>query len=488
MAFTKTPVSDTYSSHRVQITREINTRAGGLIGKDEDFVNVFMEPVRDKNSIDHRQFVVKRSGCTQVIGGGALSPVRGSFYWEDNKKFYYAVGRDIFVYNVTTASLTGLINVLATSSGEVGFCEYLYDTNQVVVIATDGQNLCRIDNSEVLTVCADPDMPFPHLPFPVFLDGYLFLVKANTADVYNSDLNDPFAWTPGNFLSAEMEADLVIRIAKLNNYLIVFGTESIEYFWDAANVSGSPMQRNDTPIKINTYLGGWAKLGNNIYYIGKDNNSQPDVFMLKDFKIENVGTPSVSRYLNVQQDGYANWRGNLIGFQGHNFYIVTAGNYTYVMDTETKLWTRWQYQGGTSFPIVSSDSVTSSTKYNSYFALAVNDSTIYKFDESLYQDNGTNFPCVIVTEASDFDTLNRKTMKRLSIIGDRPPTNSNILIQWSDDDYQTFNTGLSTNLNQDLPCVYNLGSFRQRCFKLTHQDNTLFRIQELEVDINKGTS
>lgn len=30
--------------------------------------------------------------------------------------------------------------------------------------------------------------PTPHVPTPVFLDGYIFLSKANTADIYNSDL------------------------------------------------------------------------------------------------------------------------------------------------------------------------------------------------------------------------------------------------------------------------------------------------------------
>ena len=79
-------------------------------------------------------------------------------------------------------------------------------------------------------------------------------------------------------------------------------------------------------------------------------------------------------------------------------------------------------------------------------------------------------------------------MAQCSIICDRPSTNANLLIQWSDDDYQTYNTGISVNLNQDLPTVYRLGSFRQRIFKLSFAANEAFRAEALEVKINKGRS
>jgi len=130
--------------------------------------------------------------------------------------------------------------------------------------------------------------------------------------------------------------------------------------------------------------------------------------------------------------------------------------------------------------------VTNATNYQSYFTFISNSSTIYKFDDTLYQDNAANFSCVITTGRVDFDTLNKKFMSRLSIIADRPSDGSQLLVQWSDNDYQSYNSGISVELDQDLPSITRLGSFRQRNFKLTHTDNTPFRIEELEVDINKG--
>ena len=64
-------------------------------------------------------------------------------------------------------------------------------------------------------------------------NGYTFVVKVGSADIYNSNNDNPMAWTAGDYISTEMLPDTVIRIGKLNNYLIAFGSASIEYFWDA---------------------------------------------------------------------------------------------------------------------------------------------------------------------------------------------------------------------------------------------------------------
>ena len=150
--------------------------------------------------------------------------------------------------------------------------------------------------------------------------------------------------------------------------------------------------------------------------------------------------------------------------------------------------TRFAFQSNSTFDILESTNVISTSNARTYFALDNGTSTIYKFDESVYQDAGTNFTCSVVTEANDFGTLNRKFMHRLALVADRPSSSSNISVQWSDDDYETFSTARSIDLKQDLSSTYQLGWFRQRIFKFTYTDNYPMRIQDIEVDINKGTT
>ncbi len=489
MPYDRSPLEDTTSTQRVKLTREINARDGGAAGKDEDLVNVFLEPVKNRAAEDNRHFVVKRSGATTTISSVASEAVRGMFFWEDTSKLFYCVNNDIYVYNVNSNVSVTLSNPFSTSSGEVGFCLFLYDDGTSKVCATDGTTLVTIDSSNTVVTVSDVDMPSPHLPQPIFLNGYLFLAKAGTASIYNSDLNNPTAWTAGSLIDAEMEGDDLIRLAKLNNYIVAFGSTSIEYFWDAAEATGSPLNRNDTPIKINSYLGGFAQFGNALYYIGVNENGQPDVYRLADFKMDELGTPTVSRFLNSANTNISTWTGGIVSCKGHTFYVVNVGtSITYVLDVDTKLWARWAYQDTTTFPVTAGCHVQTTGNVYTYFALGTSSSAIYRLVDTNYQDAGTNFTCSIVTEASDFGTMNRKTMRRVAVIGDRPSSDANISLQWSDDDYQTYSTARTINLNQDLPSTYNLGWFRQRNFKISFTANENLRLQEIEVEINKGRS
>ena len=492
MAYSKTPTQDTYSSERVSLFREIATRDGGLAGKDEDYVNVFMEIVKQNKTEDLRRFIVKRSGTASVLASVAASNIRGMHFWADENKLFYCVARNVYVYNVGTGVNTTLTNVFATSSGDVGFCEFLYDNGTAKVVASDGTattGIVTIDTANTVVTSADADIP-SHSPHIVFLDGYLFIAETNTANLWNSDLNDPLVFTAATYVATEMEADKIIRIAKINNYVIAFGKTSVEYFWDAANAApDSPLQRNDTPVKINTYLAGFSIYGNTIYYIGSDAAGQPDVFRLKDFKIESVGSPSISRYLNTVTDSITSWVGVIVSFQGHTFYLVNAGSgKSWAIDVDSGLVTRFAFQSNATFNILMATNVISTTNARTYFALNNGTSAVYKFDESVYQDVGVNFTCTLITEAADFGTLNRKSMHRLSILGDRTPSSSSISLSWSDNDYETFSSARTIELKQDLASTYQLGSFRQRIFKLTYSDNYPLRIQNIEVDINKGTT
>jgi len=490
MPFTNAPINDTYRAEKINLFREIAQRDSGASGKDEDYLNVFIEIVKQGKAEDTRKFIQKRSGSTLEIASVAASNIRGMYFWADQQKMLYCVGRNVYVYNVNTTVSTTLTNVFATSSGSVGMCEFLYDNGTVKIVATDGtatSGIVTIDSANTVVTGTDVDLP-THIPNPIFIDGYIFLIETATGKIFNSANNDPLSWSTTAYIVPEQEADLTVRIAKLNNYLVAFGNDTIEYYWDAANAApDSPMQRNDAPIKYSGYLGGLAQYGNSLYYIGKDSAGQPDIFKLSDFKIENIGTPSISRYLNNSGANISTWLGNIISIQGHSFYIVSCGlNKSWAIDLDSNLVTRFAFQQNSTFDLLQAVVSKGTAAIRTYFCLNDGTSNIYKFDANLYQDNGVNFTCGITTENNDFDTLNRKTMSRLGISCDRPSADTYINVSWSDDDYISFSTPRSINLNTDTPFVRQLGQFRNRVIKFTYTDNYPLRITAVEVNINKG--
>lgn len=484
MANTKTPAVSTYQTKMVNLLTSEFDRSPAS-GKDTDHLNVFFELIQEKSINENNFYITKRPGVEHYISAVGPNSIRSMYFNNNFQKLYYVVQDDLHVWDVTTDTSSIIIPaVFGTTTGDVGFTDYLYDNGTQVVIFTDGTTLNQIDSGNSITVCADPDLPVPHQPYPVFLDGYLFLLKSDTSDLYNSNLNDPMLWTPGDFITSEIQPDSAVRPIKVNNYIVVFGTDSIEYFWDAGNTTGSPLQRNDTPVKYNGFLGAYAQWGNKVYFVGNNVQGQPDVFVLEDLKMDSIGDVTLTRYLSNLSIPYSSYRGSIVGIAGHVFYILAAGTLTYVYDLTTKLWCRWAYQQDTKFPILDSVNAKTASTYRAFFCLE--GSTVYQFSYAVGDDNFVNFTCSGQTDNQMFDSYNQKTMSRLTVWADKPSATLSMNLQWTDDDYQTYNTAQTVNLNQERPSINRLGRFRRRAFKWSYTGNQPFRIKGLEVLINLG--
>lgn len=485
MPYTKTPTTDTYSQENITLAREIVSRQNDPLGsKDEDLLNNILEINKDRRTGDQRTYNVKRAGSEVFLAlGGEL---RGSYMWKDKNLFVYCVGQNVYLYNVTTEITTTCSAVFSTSSGDVGFDLFLYDVGTSDIVATDGTKLVTITSTGTVTASTSVDLPTPHLPKCLFLDGYLFLVETNTAALWNSDLNTPLNFTAGSFILTEIEGDNILDFSRLNNYIVAFGNNTIEYFYDAAEETGSPLRRNDTPVKLNGYIGGLSRAGNVLYFIGYNEFNQPDIFKLADFTIEAISSESVRRYINscgLAPTQY--FTGHTISNMGHDFYIFNGYNRCFAYDIKEKLWARWSWQNNNYFRFLKTNSIISFDGVFPCFTI-VGDNNLYVFKETLYQDSGVNFSWLGITEPSDFGTMNRKTMGKVTLICDRPTASSKMIVYVSDDDFQSWYGGWQVELNQDSPHITRLGSFRQRAFKLLYTDNFPMRVQYIQVQINKG--
>jgi len=480
MAFSKSPSVDTYQTKEVKLIWALENRESGGT-KDVLALNGFYDLLVDRTTQDREYQFVKRDGLSAYPADIPSTNIRGEYFWKDQNKLFVAYDDKIRVVTGDTGATLSTETPFTSTTGTVGFTEFYYDDGSTKIVAGDGEVLVTFDEANAMVTASDPDLPTPFKPTIVFLDGYLFIVKADTSDIYNSNLNDPTAWTSGDFLTAEMLPDTLIGISRLNNYLVAFGSGSIEYFFDAGNEAGSPLQRNDTPVKQVGYLGGYASYKNRIYFVGSSATASPEVFMLEDFKMEELGDANLRRQIRSS----STFSAAIVSYAGHDFYVLTHEGRTYQFDLDTKLWTELSFQDDASMGISVSAHLPISGKGYCSVVNVEGQTGLFYFDPTTAQDALVSFPVTLQTSNQQFNGFREKFMSRLQLIGDK--TSAVISVSWTDDDYQTFNTPRTVSMNVRKPILNRLGRFLSRAFRFSYTGEHKWRLRGCEVDYNYGS-
>lgn len=499
MAFTNTPAQSTNKSFPVTVDGRVLYRNGDVSEqRDLQIVNMYYDTVyQDSQNRQAIKRLVKRPGLKassyDLTKVNPTDEVRGYFYDVDQNAFYWAVGNKLYAVNPDVGTSIRAVATLNTSSGLVGFCSFLKSDNTRYVIASDGTDIW-VDNY-VASSCArvtDADLPTPHEPSIIYLDGYLFLIKKDTGDIYNSDLDDPMSWTPGDFITAEISSDYLLRLVKAKNYIVALGYNSIEYFYDAGNVSGSPLNRNDSPFRSVGYLSGLCTIGDITYFIGQDEKHNVGVYTIDSFDVKRISNSVVERTIqtyssanNAKSRVQLNKPGYALSVNGHNFYVVPISTTTWVYDIDEKEWYEWKNASGNGLNIEAAWGM-----YNGSMYVAIGGHNyISILSPSVYQDFDTNFTCRYTSELVDVETMNWKYCHRLHLECSQEGTTgtSNITLTWSDKDWKEAASASRTiNVFSISPQIHKLGRFRKRSFRLEYSDNYPFWLRGFVLDVSIG--
>ena len=485
MAFTKTPASQTYDTKRMSLLFNPLQRSGSLLNKDAKLVNVMVELFQSPDQEYNKAFVKSRPGLSAVYTTTA-GRARGIYYWVVSDTGYAISVSGNKVYSNGT-----LLQTLTTSTGDVGFTEFVDSTGAVKLVMLDGTKGYVFTSPTVAgTEITDTDFPTPHVPMPVFLDGYLFVAKANTQDIYNSDLDAPAVWTAGNFISAEMFPDTIVALAKNNNYINAIGKSSVEYLYDVANASGSPLGRHDSAIQQYGTVApsSVVQTEKEVILIGETGNGGHTVWTIDGFKSKEIGVPSIRSVFRAEGNALSEARAHCIRVSGQKLYIINLTSITLVYSFDSQMWSFWTSGADGSGTFIGRHATDGpgGTPYCLDFLTG----HVYIISEDVFTDNGTAFLCQVITPKFDFDSLNRKTMSRFALVGDIPTTSgtgNDVSVEWTDDDYNTWSTARTLSFDNDFPFLTRLGIFRRRAFRISYTQPYRLRLEGFEVDINKGS-
>jgi hypothetical protein len=369
----------------------------------------------------------------------------------------------------------------------------------------------------------------------VFLNGRLYLAKSNTGDIYCSNLNDPAVWTAGDFISTEVYPDDIQAIVKIDNYILAIGSQSCEYFYDAANATGSPLARNEGMMLPFGCIvrNSIAVNKNTVMFMANPNDGQAVFKIIEGSKARDVDSssivPAYNQMINnpdpLYQFSENRTRGMFFRHGGDLYYGFMFNsennsddrranvNMYYAYSFNTNMWTELQLGDSLDrserdiFPVVCTSqgstgnitthiggNLTSSTGNNSAFFGALDEysgmdqMSDFGTDTAIYQE--------VRTPNLDFGTMNRKAMHRLSVdveCADSPTTLVSFSVSWNDSDYAYLQWStprtLSSRTNNNLdwfPFITQLGTFRRRAIRVVSVAGKVMRWKAMEIDINKG--
>lgn len=488
MAFTKTPTQSTYDTKRFPLAAQPQQRNGLDELKDQRLLNCYVEAVKAQVSDAKKLYIKKRPGLANIANPG-LGIARGIIYEDTTKKHFMVIGTRVFSWNGSTLVQ---ITTVPPANTPVGFTVHLTTTVSVVLL-TGNQGYVINPVSDTFTQIVSGNFPVPHLIYPQSMDGYLFVVKADTADIYNSDLDDPISWSPGNFITAEMYPDYIVALTKNNNYIIAVGSGSMEYYYDLGNASGSPLQRNESAVQQfgTPAPNSVVQTEKEIILVGSTGNGGRTVWNVEGFKADEIGTEAVRLCLDALGDNIDTINAYCVRTAGHKMYVLRMPTLsrTWVYDWDSKLWSEWSSTVlGVQEAFMGLYAADSSN--GSPLMLTDEDQTrLVSLNNDVYQDTTSPIQMQFTTLKLDFDNMNRKTCSRLALIGDWPlNTTSTITVDWSDDDYRTWSAPRTLQLSTNNPFIRRLGRFRRRALRFTHTDNVPVRLEFCEMDLNMGNS
>lgn len=266
-------------------------------------------------------------GCPGIINFASCGsgPIRGM--WVMGGLLYVVSGATL--YSVTSAGASTAIGGSVSGTNVVAMSDN--GSQLLIVNGTFGYIYAQDTGFQPIT-----SSNFHASSSATFFDNYFVLSWDGTNKFFISGSLDGTSYSGTDFASAEVQPDNVIAVVNQQENLLIFGTNSIETWYDAGTVN-FPFQRIDggtvergcaaamTPIKED----------NSVFFLGDDL-----IFYRLDGTIpRRVSTHAIEdawQQYSAVSDAFT----SSYTFDGHKFIVLTfvAANATWVLDLSTGLW------------------------------------------------------------------------------------------------------------------------------------------------------
>jgi len=452
--------------------------SSSILGKDQRFTNCFSRSVTDAVTGQKRIFSIKRPGFgtnnTPAAGeiGNALLVWTGEGTGQKIISSFGSTNSTIYDGTTSLGAITGKCT---------GITETFVSTTPTLTVTSDDDTAWYYDTGVgVMTQITDGQFPgnnsktlagtFAHL------DGFNFIMDTDGV-IWASDLNTVTSWTATSFGSANNYPDKGIGMVQHRGFLMCFGTESVEFLYNAG-LTPFPFTKNTA---ITQKVGcvsadAIAQIGDTTFWCGSSPQGGLSIFQY-DQGISRISTPEVDSMLILA--GASNISMTSLRVMGLSFVIVVAANTTLVYCMEEKNWHHWSSAAPLWYKCVGVS--IGGTMVNYSISKTSTDGKVYIQNQTglVWRDDGTIYTAVMQLAPTDGGTKRRKFWEGIEFVGDQEEDSIATLF-YSDDDYQTTHNLGTLDLSLPRPRLKRLGSSSRRAFGLAHSADTPFRGEALE--------
>ena len=297
---------------------------------DNRMVNLFPEIIPEGGQTP--AFLNRAPGLKflQTVGSG---PIRGLWAHQTNgSDFFVASGNEFYKLNGLTATPT-LLGVIS-GTGQVSIA----DNGTQLFIACNPKSYIYNEVTNQFAEITDPD--FTGAVTVAYLDGYFVYNEPNSQLVWVTQLLDGTQVDPLAFASAEGSPDGLVAINVDHREAWLFGTDSIEVWYDAG-LSDFPLTRIQGAFNEIGCAAAFsvAKLDNGLFWLGQDARGHGIVYRSQGYTGVRISTHAVE--WQIQQYGnFSDAVGYTYQQDGHAFYVLNfpVANATWVYDVATQGW------------------------------------------------------------------------------------------------------------------------------------------------------
>ena len=456
--------------------------------KDARYVNCF------KHTVGDRIYCVKRSGLDvletpQVSSiGTSIMVWSGQGSGDARITAYGAVSSSI--YNATTLIATNNTVTTNISSRATSITETVVNNNPVLYITALNSKGWFYDPSVSSSIMQITDAQYPGnnsltlAGFGAHLDGYTFQMDTR-GGIWNTDLNTISSWTATGAINANIYPDKGIGCVRWKQYIIGFGTESMEFFYNAGNAVGSPLTRIANMAQRIGAVSADAivNISDNLFFCGSTSQGGLSIYMF-DGQISRVSTPEIDAIMLLA--GASNIKMTVLRDYGMSFVIVKAGTSQYAYCIEEKFWFVWiSHLGFVRFAALSVGTV--QVVYGVSELVTTGKTYTINPASRVFADDSQSFTARFQIQDVDPGKGLHVSYEEVQVKADVEASSSPLDIVWSDDDYMTYSNPRTVNLSSSIPKTTRCGGTKHpRAFAATHAATTPMRVEELRMRVKIG--